>query len=175
MRQPNIILTTSPQIWEVSIVYDDLYERVSQETSYIVKRGDGSLGEDHIILEDDKPLVRYYTSLAVSDLTSLLARRIDASVQVEGIENKGMVETVGLVGENGEPVKEGITYHLVMDDNLESNLQSSLQRYCFEYVATRVMEMWYKQPQGSDALKSSILKVLDFRRRPVRRPVRSFL
>ena len=165
MRQSNIILTACPQIWTVSINYQTLYERVSQETSYIAKKSEEQLSDDHIILDDDKPLFRYYTSLAISDLTSLLARRIDTSVQVPGQVNDGMVED-----ENN-----GVTYHLVMDKNFEDSLRSSLQRYCMEYVATRVMEMWYKQPQGSDNWKSSLLKVLDFRKKPVRRPIRNFL
>lgn len=163
-RQHNIILTAKPKLWEIEIDHELLYERLSQETSYLAKKNSESLSDDHIILDDDKPLIKYYRSLAISDLTSLLARRLDSSIEVEGFNNTGLTE-----------VNNKTKYCLVVDDNMEANLKSSLQNYCFEYVMLRVMEMWYKQDQGSESMKSRILKVLDFRRRPVRRPVRNFL
>lgn len=163
-NQHSIILTTKPKLWKVEIDHELLYERLSQETSYLAKKNSEALSDDHIILDDDKPLIKYYRSLAISDLTSLLARRLDVNIEVEGDSNTGLTEAGNKT-----------TYCLVVDDNMENSLQTSLQNYCFEYVVLRVMEMWYKQPQGSDMMKDSILKVLDFRRRPVRRPVRSFL
>lgn len=163
-RQHNIILTAKPKLWEIEIDHELLYERLSQETSYLAKKNSESLSDDHIILDDDKPLIKYYRSLAISDLTSLLARRLDSSIEVEGFNNTGLTE-----------VNNKTKYCLVVDDNMEVNLQTSLQNYCFEYVVLRVMEMWYKQDQGSESMKSRILKVLDFRRRPVRRPIRNFL
>lgn len=169
MERPNIILTTRPVIWNVSLDHQMLYERISQQTSYNAKQASEPISDDHIVLEDDKPLINYYISLAISDLTSLLARRIDPSVVVTDakgarVDNPGMVE-----GDNAT------LYTLVVDENFESTLQSALQRYCFEYVASRVMEMWYKTPQDSDAWKSSIIRTLDFRKKPVRRPIRNFL
>lgn len=169
MERPNIILTQKPVIWNISLDHELLYERISQQTSYNAKKANEPVSDDHIVLEDDKPLIKYYISLAMSDLTSLLARRIDASVVVKDsagnvIDNPGMVE------------QDGVTrYSLVVDSNFEPTLQSALQRYCFEFVASRVMEMWYKAPQDSEALKMSIIRTLDFRKRPVRRPIRSFL
>lgn len=163
-RQHNIILTAKPKLWEIEIDHELLYERLSQETSYLAKKNSESLSDDHIILDDDKPLIKYYRSLAISDLTSLLARRLDSSIEVEGFNNTGLTEA-----------NNKTKYCLVVDDNMEANLKSSLQNYCFEYVMLRVMEMWYKQDQGSESMKSRILKVLDFRRRPVRRPIRNFL
>lgn len=170
-RQSDILLTRKPVMWRVVIDHDMLYERVSQETAVNAKKSQEPVSDDHIILEDDKPLYNYYLSLAISDLTSLLARRIDQAVPVqiedkEGnvIENQGMIED------------DGITeYHLVVDDNFEHHLQTALQNYCFEYVASRVMEMWYKQPQGSEQLRLSIVRTLEFRKKPVRRPIRSML
>lgn len=168
MRLNGIIFTQKPTIWVIQLKYDDIYHRVSTDTAYTLHKQTAE-GDNHIMLDDDRPLFNYYLSLAISDLTSLLARRIDPSIQVyddngEPVDNEGMIET-----------SENIIYYLVMDKNLEINLQSSLSRYCFEYLSLRILEMWHKSPQGAERLKSDIIRVLDFRRRPVRRSIRNLL
>lgn len=164
-----IILTQRPLVWSMEFDYEQIYNRVSVDTDYSAHKNADPSGETNIMLDDDKPLFRYYLALAISDLTSLLARRIDPSIVIKDedgniIENSGMVEST-----------TSIKYYLVMDENLEKHLLSSLYRYCFEYLSVRVLEMWHKQPQGSDGFKSDIIRVLDFRRKPVRRPIRNLL
>ena len=168
MQPKYIILTEKPMVWSLEFTYEDIYHRVSTDTAYNVDK-QSAQGDSHIMLDDDRPLFNYYLALAISDLTSLLARRIDPTIQVKTddgqiIDNQGMIET-----------KESIKYYLVMDENLERHLLPSLWRYCNEYLSLRILEMWHKSEQGADRLKSDIIRVLDFRRRPVRRPVRNFL
>lgn len=168
MQSNYIILTDKPMVWYMKFIYEDIYHRVSTDTAYTLHK-QTSEGDSHIMLDDDKPLFNYYLALAISDLTSLLARRIDSSVEIKDengkiITNEGMKES-----------EQSIEYYLVMDQNLEKNLLTSLWRYCHEYLSLRILEMWHKSPQGADKLKSDIIRVLDFRRRPVRRQVRNFL
>jgi len=163
-----ILFTQKPTIWLLQFEYEDIYSRVSLDTVYTANKN-AMDNDNHIVLDDDRPLFNYYLALAISDLTSLLARRIDPTVIVTDddgniVENEGMVET-----------SDNIIYYLVMDKNFEEYLRSSLWRYCQEFLAKRVMEMWHKSPQGADMVKSNIIRILEFRRIPVRRPIRNML
>jgi len=82
----------------------------------------------------------------------------------EEITNSGIVED-----------SQSVTYYLVMDENHESHLCSSLYRYCTDFLVQRVLEQWNKVQGLSDNPRKEIIKVLEFRRKPVRRKIRNFL
>lgn len=167
MYNSNIALLQNPVIWPLEFNYNDIYSIVSTSTVYDASKAQAP--ESTVMMDDDKPMYRFYLSMAISDLTSLLARRIDTSIIApdhngEQIDNEGMLET-----------SSSVTYHLVMDGNCESHLRTALWRYCNAYIVARVLEQWHKSPQGAEELRKNILRTLEFRRKPVRRPITSLL
>ena len=166
---PHIILKGRPMVWMMQFKYEDIYNLVSVETAYADNRNTETNGTKAVMMDDDKPIFNYYLSLAISDLTGLLARRLDPTMKIhtedgQEITNEGIVED-----------KESVTYYLVMDENHESHLINSLYRYCTDFMVQRVLEQWNKVQGLADNPKKEIIKVLEFRRKPVRRPIRNFL
>ncbi len=156
-------------VWRMQFKYEDIYNLVSMETAYTYIRNTESNGSETMVTDDDKPIFNYYLSLAIAELTGLLARRLDPTIKIlsndgQVIENEGMVEN-----------NESVTYYLVMDENHEAHLISSLYRYCTDYIIQRVLEQWNKVQGLADNPKKEIIKVLEFRRKPIRRPIRNFL
>lgn len=165
----HIILTARPMVWRLSFSYDDIYSIVSTETAYEDHRSSDANGTKQVMMDDDRPLFSYYLSLAISDLTGLLARRLDPQLRItmpDGtvIENNGIEET-----------STDVTYYLVMDENHEQHLLAPLYRYCTDFLVRRVLEQWQHRDDLAKEAKASIIRVLEFRRRPVRRPVRNLL
>lgn len=168
-KSRHIILTARPMVWMLKFTYEDIYAIVSTQTAYDDNRSNEVDGTRHIVMDDDRPLFNYYLSIAISDLTGLLARRIDPQLKITlqdgtAINNNGVQES-----------SQDITYHLVMDENHEEHLVSSLHRYCTDFLVKRVLEQWYHRGNLAADAKASIIRVLEFRRRPVRRPIRNFL
>ena len=164
----HIILTDSPMVWRLSFTYDDIYALVSTETAYDDHRSTEANGTKQLMMDDDRPLFDYYLSIAISDLTGLLVRRMAPRLGIRLPDgrtiNNSMVEST-----------DSVTFCLLMDDNHEEQLLASMHRYCTDFLAKRVPEMWYRKQGLSDSAKASIIKVLEFRRKPVRRPIRNFL
>lgn len=171
-QQPKyMILTDRPTVWRLSFDYEEIYKIVSLRTSYDEDKTISEQGTDptnsRIILDDDRPMFNLYLALAISDLTGLLARRIESGVQITAddgtpIDNQGMVET-----------SDSITYYLVMSLNHEAHLLMSLYRYCQEYLARRVLEQWYGNTSAnSEEMRLKIYQVLEYRKKPVTRPIR---
>lgn len=156
-------------IWRLCFRYEDLYSIASTETAYSDHRSEEPDGSKSIMMDDDKPIFNYYLSLAISDLTGLLARRLDPKLVLKD-ENGNDITNSGIVEDS-----QSVTYYLVMDENHESHLCPSLHRYCTDFLVQRVLEQWNKVQGLSDNSRKEIIKVLEFRRKPVRRPVRNFL
>jgi len=168
-NSPHIILTSRPMIWRLSFKYEDIYNIASVETGYADQRNNEPDGTEAVLMDDDKPIFNYYLSLAISDLTGLLARRLDPKFIMKD-ENGEEITNSGIVEDS-----QSVTYYLVMDENHESHLCSSLYRYCTDFLVQRVLEQWNKVQGLSDNPRKEIIKVLEFRRKPVRRKIRNFL
>lgn len=168
-HKTHIILTSNPMVWRLRFIYDDIYALASVETAYEDSKSGNSDSNRNILMDDDKPLFNYYLSIAISDITGLLARRLDPHLDIK-LEDGTSVQNNGI-----EETSESVTFYLVMDQNHEEHLLASLYRYCIDYLVKRVLEQWYKREGLCENAKSSIIKVLEFRRKPVRRPIRSFL
>lgn len=168
-KSPYIILTARPMVWRLRFVYDDIYSLASGETAYEDHRNTQVNSNRQVMMDDDRPIFNYYLSIAISDLTGLLARRLDPMLRItlpDGtlIENNGIVESAN-----------DVEFYMVMDQNHESLLLSSMHRYCTDFLVKRVLEQWYKREGLSKQAKADIIKVLEFRRKPVRRPIRNML
>ena len=165
----HIILTAQPRIWTLGIVYNDVFNIASTETAYEEHRFGNSDTNRNVLMDDDRPLFNYYLSIAVSDLTGLLARRIDP--RQKGISPCGAQECNNGIDESCWD----IVFYLVMDENHDEHLRASLHRHCMDFLVKRVLEQWYRKQGMSDQAKAAIIRVLEFRRKPVRRPIRNML
>ena len=170
MQPKYIILKDKPTIWRLTFNYDEIFRTASLKTSYnedkIADKVE-PLG-NNVILDDDKPMFNYYLAIAISELTGYLARRMDTQVQIKDedgdiITNSGLVET-----------DEDVTYYLVMTLNHEAHLLSSLWRYCQEFLVRKVLEQWYDNlSPDSEEMRLKIYQVLEYRKKPITRPIRS--
>lgn len=162
-----MILTDRPTVWRLSFDYEEIFKLSSLQTSYDESRQPegGDITNSRVLLDEDKPLFRYYLAIAISELTGYLARRLDSELvikddQGEIITNNGLVET-----------DTQVTYYLVMSLNHESHLIGSLYRYCMEYLKRRVLEQWYNTSLNNDEMRLKIHQVLEYRKKPITRPI----
>lgn len=155
-------------VWRLSFCYDDIYALVSTETGYEDNRVSDINGTKQVMMDDDKPLFNYYLSIAISDLTGLLVRRMVPKLGIRLPDGSTINESI-------EETDDNVTFYLLMDENHEEQLLPSMHRYCTNFLVKRVLEQWYRQQGMSDSAKAAIIRVVEFRRKPVRRRVRNFL
>lgn len=158
-------------LWTISLSKDDLFNEASARSMYFLKLNSKQpiTSDSPAILDDDRNLFNIYLENAIQDLVVVLARRIPDNISdyaelfEEGVEsaltnNDTMVEA-----------------SLVMSANHDANLLPSLMVACKEFLVKRTLEQWFGGEFGSQAEKSNIVHLLQYRKTSVARRVRPLL
>lgn len=145
--------TNITKTWTIVIDEHEVFARCTNESliqSYM--RADANpKGDAAVMQDDDMGQFSLYFSVAIADLTMLLARRMDEM-----------------------PVSTNLntTFTLQMHDNHDNNIMPVLVNHCYEFVVKKVLEQWYHVNFGSELEKLEINHCLHYRKHPVRRRVR---
>ena len=146
--------TNITKIWTIEINQDEVFNRCTNESLYQAynRTESNPKGDAIVIQEDDRGQFNRYFSVAIANLSIILARRMIEPI-VDYCEDGGL-DTV---------------FQLHMHDNHDNNILPILVNHCYEYVVKKVLELWYHVEFGSEMERMEINHCLHYRKRPVRR------
>ena len=144
--------TNITKTWTLTINEDNIFARCTNESLYqAYARTEENLKGDMVVMQDDdRDQFKAYYNVAIADLTTILARRLDYPVSAY----------------------DNITsFNLLMHDNHDDIMASVLATHCIEYVIKKVLEQWYRADFGAELERLEINHCLHYRKNPVRRRV----
>lgn len=159
--QDQLITTVGKESqWDISLSKNDMFNEVSARSMYFVKLNSKEpvTSDANVILDDDRNLYDVYMENAVQELITALARRIN--------------------NEDGTAMYNDTTtieFHLTMGENHDATLLAPLRVACKEFLVRKTLEQWYNADFGSEAEKSKIVHLLQYRRKSAARRVRPLL
>jgi hypothetical protein len=153
---------TITNVWKVTIVENEVFNRFIDETIQESKRRSLGNAPSLVASDDDRAILHRYYRDALAELSAVLARRttrVGGSIINTTDETTKMLTTV---------------FTLPMTDNHESELLSPLASHCLEFLIAKLMEKWFGHGSdfGSEGEKDEIRHILHFRRVPIERPFR---
>lgn len=157
-------------VWTISLDKEKLFRETSTRSLLFINQNSKMpvTSDSNIILDDDKNIFKRYLTLAVEDLTVLLARRIPQSKDDYPDEFKNIDNPI-------DNTSEKIQFCLLMSDNHDSNMLSPLVNNCREFLVRSILEKWYNVDFNSLDAERKIVHILQYRRKSPARKVRPLL
>lgn len=145
--------TNITKIWTIEISPDEVFDRCTNESLYQAynRNEENPKGDAIVMQEDDRGQFMVYFGVAISNLTMMLARRMEEPSEI----------TNGL----------SVLFRLQMHDNHDNNILPLLVNHCYSYVVKKVLEQWYHADLGSELERLEINHCLHFRKHPIRRRI----
>lgn len=137
--------------WTITIDKSEIFKIITDESLYTayVRMAENPKYDDMIISDDDYAIFSRYYDGAISQITLLLARRMQ-------------------FGGGHEKDKDKDVYTLIMEEGCDNNIAPVLAHHCQEFIIKYILGKWLNADLGAEAEKKEINHCLHYRYRPTK-------